>query len=74
MFILEARREGRKPPTKPMTREKARAFQAISHVRAKEKASSEKVWKFMVEMVMSCMKEARKTPAQPPIKPRKSDS
>ncbi len=69
MFIREACTEGSKPPTKPMPREKARAFQEISQVRVKEKASSEKVWKFMVEMVMSCMKDARKIPAPPPIKP-----
>jgi hypothetical protein len=40
----------------------------------KLKASSEKVEKFMVEMVMSCMKEAKKSPAIPPNKPRSKDS
>jgi hypothetical protein len=50
MFIREARREGRKPPTKPMIKEKAMAFQPIS-AQGERKASSGKVWKFMVEMV-----------------------
>jgi hypothetical protein len=43
IFIRDALTAGRKPPTNPMTREKARDLQAMSKVRAKLKASSEKV-------------------------------
>ncbi len=66
IFILAARTAGSRPPTNPMTREKASDFQAISKVRVKLKASSEKVCQFMVEMVMSCMKEAQKNPEHTP--------
>jgi hypothetical protein len=43
IFILEALTAGNTPPTKPMIKEKAMDFQAMSRVRVKSKASSEKV-------------------------------
>ncbi len=62
------------PPTRPMMRENAMAFQEMSRVRANWKASSEKVWKFTVEIVKSCMKDAKNRPARPPASPSISDS
>ena len=38
--------------------------------RVKLKASSEKVCQFMVEMVMSCMKDAPKMPSAPTDQPK----
>src|SRR5512143_1253572 len=74
IFIRAALTAGRAPPTNPMTRENPKALNTISKLRLKVKASSEKVWKFIVEMVKSWRKEARKSPTQPPISPRRRDS
>ena len=51
MFIRAARSDGRVPPTSPMVREKRIDWYIISPVRVKEKASSEKVCQFVVDMV-----------------------
>ena len=59
MFMRAALTAGRSPPTKPITREKKKPERTIPGVRAKAKASSENVWKFIVEMVTNCMKDAR---------------
>ena len=74
MSMRAARTAGNTPPAKPMSTEKAMPEMATPGLRTKVKASSEKVWKFMVEMVKNCMKEARKRPTQPPMSPRKSAS
>src|SRR5690349_16036777 len=74
MFILDARKAGRTPPMKPMISEKSNDFHSIPKVSAKEKASSENDAQFMVEMVMSCMKDAAMTPSIPPHSPKRSAS
>jgi hypothetical protein len=51
--MREARKAGRSPPTRPMMSAKRRDRTAIERVTAKLKASSEKVWKLTVEMVMN---------------------
>jgi len=48
--ILDAFIAGKTPPTKPMTSEKRTAINTIFGVMLKEKASSEKVWKFKVDI------------------------
>ena len=70
IFILAALKAGRTPPASPIMSEKRRDFQAISKVRVKEKASSEKVWKLSVEIVKSWRKEAKERPMHPPVRPR----
>ena len=51
IFILEAFTAGNRPPTSPMTSATTSDSAAILTVRVKLKASSAKVWKFIVEMV-----------------------
>jgi hypothetical protein len=72
--MCDALRAGSKPPTKPMINEKIIPLYTISKDRVKRKASSEKVWKFTVEIVINCIKEAKRSPDNPPKKPRRRDS
>src|SRR5208337_1187582 len=59
IFIRDALTAGSTPPTRPMIKAKTRPFQKMLKVRVKLKASSEKVWKFIVEIVISCRNEAK---------------
>ena len=73
MFIRAARSAGRNAADEAHDHGKGKAVEmTMPGVRAKEKASSEKVWKLRVETVKSCMKEAKKSPISPPVSPRKS--
>ena len=74
IIMRDARIAGSTPPTKPITSANTMPIVIILKFREKLKASSEKVWKFIVDMVMSCMKEAKKSPTSPPKKPRNNDS
>src|SRR4030042_6360304 len=74
IFMREARTAGRTPPTNPMMSENAIASKKISRVKEKEKASSEKVWKFRVETVNNWRNDAKNSPTMPPRTPRNSAS
>src|SRR6185369_12143521 len=69
-----ARTAGMTPPIYPIMMENRSDLQAISKVRVNEKASSEKVCQFMVEMVINCRNEAHSRPVTPPVKPSRNDS
>ena len=74
IFNRDARNAGKKPPIKPMSREKPSEVAMIEGDSAKEKASSEKEPKFSVEILKNCSKDANPSPAIPPAKDNTKDS
>src|SRR5215204_1118825 len=74
IFNRDARSAGKKPPIRPMSREKPTDVAMIEGDNANEKASSENEPKFNVEMLKNCNKEAKPSPAMPPAKDNTKDS
>src|ERR687894_3208569 len=74
IFNRDARNAGKKPPIRPMSREKPSDVAMIEGDSAKENASSEKEPKFRVEMLKNCNNEAKPNPAIPPAKDKTKDS
>src|SRR3989440_1286211 len=69
-----ARAAGRNPPTNPMPSANTNAARTMPGVSTKRKASSAKVWKFIVEIDSACMNDAHTTPITPPMSPSSNDS
>ena len=59
IFIRAARAAGRKPPTKPIASANTSDATTMPGVSVNENASSANVWKFVVEIDIACMNEAR---------------
>src|ERR671915_2226603 len=74
IFSRAARTAGRKPPTNPINKAKAREIAAIQGDRTNEKASSANEEKFRVEMVKNCRKDASSNPKTPPEREIRKDS
>src|SRR5581483_8257923 len=72
IFLRAAQTAGRNPPISPITRAKSIDSKMMAGERVNRKASSEKVLKFMVEIVITWRKEARSRPAAPPTSDRRS--
>ena len=74
MFNREARTAGRKPPSKPISREKPSEVATIDGDSAKENASSVNEPKFSVEIEKNCSTDANPRPNKPPPRDSANDS